>query len=234
MSDKNLFKKPTKIRRALKGTKAPRPSPSRPAGGFKSSQKFKLVQRSNSEPWLWKPGCDVMMAADDDDDDDDVGVLYRPSTCTNIFSTPENLLPGNSSERYNMDTKVVINVTVEGSPGPIRTMVKLGSNVEDIMKLVMNKYNEEGRTPQMDKKSYSAYELHYSYFSLQGLSKSDLIGDVGSRSFYLHRRSSADVTSNQLEALPLPFLPTFLNRKITKLMRKTRKLCIILGCFPSA
>lgn len=67
-----------------------------------------------------------------------------------------------------MDTKVVINVTVEGSPGPIRTMVKLGSNVEDIMKLVMNKYNEEGRTPQMDKKSYSAYELHYSYFSLQG------------------------------------------------------------------
>ncbi|KAG6407965.1 hypothetical protein SASPL_130966 [Salvia splendens] len=136
--------------------------------------------------------------------------------------------------RYNMDTKVVINVTVEGSPGPIRTMVKLGSNVEDIMKLVMNKYNEEGRTPQMDKKSYSAYELHYSYFSLQGLSKSDLIGDVGSRSFYLHRRSSADVTSNQLEALPLPFLPTFLNRKITKLMRKTRKLCIILGCFPSA
>ncbi|XP_047977733.1 uncharacterized protein At4g22758-like [Salvia hispanica] len=239
MSDKNLFKKPTTKRRAFK---APRPSPSaavrlraRPAGGFKSSQKLKLVKRSNSEPWLWKPGGDVMMAAADDDfEDDDVGVLYRPSTCTNIFSSPENLLPGNSSERYNMDTKVVINVTVEGSPGPIRTMVKLGSKVEDIMKLVMNKYNEEGRTPQMDKRSYSAYELHYSYFSLQGLSKSDLIGDVGSRSFYLRRRSSADLTSNQLEALPLPFLPTFFNRKITKLMRKTRKLCKIFGCIPSA
>lgn len=62
----------------------------------------------------------------------------------------------------------MINVTVEGSPGPIRTMVKLGSNVEEITKLVVNKYNEEGRTPLMDKDAFSTYELHHSYFSLQG------------------------------------------------------------------
>lgn len=62
----------------------------------------------------------------------------------------------------------MINVTVEGSPGPIRTMVKLGSNVEEITKLVVKKYNEEGRTPLMDKDAFSTYELHHSYFSLEG------------------------------------------------------------------
>lgn len=70
-------------------------------------------------------------------------------------------------QRYNKDDKVVINVTVEGSPGPIQTMVKLGSNIEEITKLVVKKYNEEGRTPHLDNDAASTCELHHSYFSLQ-------------------------------------------------------------------
>lgn len=189
-------------------------------------------------------------AAEEEEEEVEVGVLYRPRTCVDIFSSPDSLLPrspANCSERYNKDTKVVINVTVEGSPGPIRTMVKLGSNVEEITKLVVKKYNEEGRTPHLDKDAFSTYELHQSYFSLQGLSKSDLIADVGSRSFYLRNRSSsycsddsrADKTSassNQPEAAAssslLPFLPMSVNRKIKKVMRKTRKLWKIFGCIP--
>lgn len=66
---------------------------------------------------------------------------------------------------YNKDGKVVINVSVEGSPGPVRTMVKLGSSVEDTIKIVVDKYAEEGRTPKLD--CNSGLELHHSYFSLQ-------------------------------------------------------------------
>lgn len=68
---------------------------------------------------------------------------------------------------YNKEAKVVVNVTVEGSPGPVRTMVKLGSSVEETIKLVINKYCEEGRTPRLDKNAMSTFELHHSYFSLQ-------------------------------------------------------------------
>lgn len=187
------------------------------------------------------------MAAATEEEEEEVEVLYRPETCVDIFSVPDNLVPrspGNCSERYNTDTKVVINVTVEGSPGPIRTMVKLGSNVEEITKLVVNKYNEEGRTPHLDKDAFSSYELHHSYFSLQGLSKSELIADVGSRSFYLRRRSSSycacsedtDKTSPSASpsASPLPFLPTFVNRKFRKVMRRTRKVWKFFGCMPCA
>ncbi|GKU95448.1 hypothetical protein SLEP1_g8808 [Rubroshorea leprosula] len=66
---------------------------------------------------------------------------------------------------YNKDAKVVINVSVEGSPGPVRTMVKLGCTVEQTIKLVVNKYAEEGRSPKLDHNF--TFELHQSYFSLQ-------------------------------------------------------------------
>lgn len=68
---------------------------------------------------------------------------------------------------YNKDAKVVVNVTVEGSPGPIRAMVKLSSSVEETIKLVIDKYGEQRRTPHLDKDAISTFELHHSYFSLQ-------------------------------------------------------------------
>lgn len=69
---------------------------------------------------------------------------------------------------YNKEAKVVVDVSVEGSPGPIRTMVKLGSSVEDTIKLVVDKYSEEGRTPKIDRNAASSFQLYDSHFSLQG------------------------------------------------------------------
>lgn len=71
---------------------------------------------------------------------------------------------------YKKEAKVVINVTVEGSPGPVRAMIKLGSSVDDTIKLVVAKYGEEGRTPKLEQDSAPSYELHHSYFSLQCMS----------------------------------------------------------------
>lgn len=63
---------------------------------------------------------------------------------------------------------MVVNVTVEGSPGPVRAMVSLGASVEDTIKLVVDKYGQEGRSPRLDRHALSTFELHNSYFSLQG------------------------------------------------------------------
>ncbi|CAN0841851.1 Uncharacterized protein At4g22758 [Linum grandiflorum] len=97
-------------------------------------------------------------------------------TCVESVSSSSPSLPGlNSFDGYSTDAKVVVSVTVEGSPGPVRTMVKLGSTVEDTIKLVVNKYFEEGRTPKLHHREgpdhhghpSSSYELHQSHFSLR-------------------------------------------------------------------
>ncbi|KAI9175024.1 hypothetical protein LWI28_026293 [Acer negundo] len=70
-------------------------------------------------------------------------------------------------QRIRKDAKVVVNVTVEGSLGLIIAMVKLGSNVDETIKVVVAKYNEQGRSPKIDRDTASSLELHHSYFSLQ-------------------------------------------------------------------
>lgn len=70
-----------------------------------------------------------------------------------------------------------------------------------------------------------------------GLDKSELIGDAGSRSFYL-RRSGSNCSSNA-EIIPAtmgsppppPFLlPTFIARKFGKIVRRAHKLWKVVIC----
>ncbi|GMP96021.1 hypothetical protein CsSME_00044846 [Camellia sinensis var. sinensis] len=223
-----------------------------------------ILQRYESEPTLWTVGFAGAVSYGDDSESDDAGVrrrvfpspdvhghllFYRVAVASEISSK----FGGTKSAGYSKDAKVVVNVTVEGSPGPIRTLVKLGANVEDTIKLVINKYSEEGRRPHLDQDAVSTFELHHSYFSLASLNKWDVIGDVGSRSFYLRRGNSDRSSSSGKEMISasfpseivsvtrgstsLPhtpssffFLPPFIARKINKIIRRTRKLWKILGC----
>lgn len=209
-----------------------------------------IPKRSRSEPALVRLS-GVGRTSDRDrnlsitPEEEDDGVLFRPQTCENIFSAsfgyslpPRS--PQMSLEGYNKDAKVVVNVTVEGSPGPVRTMVKLGSSVEETIKLIIDKYGEEGRTPRLDKDAMSTFELHHSYFSLQSLNKSDAIGDAGSRSFYLRKNSSCPSSNASFHSdnMPMPasqplvLLPSFIVKKFYKVIRRSRKLWKILGCIP--
>ncbi|KAH7833707.1 hypothetical protein Vadar_008892 [Vaccinium darrowii] len=244
----------------------PSPSPRRRTSlanrrSSKASRPFRILRRSKSEPNLLTS----VVAADGDvhrNLEAADGVLYRPRTCTDIFSSSESLPPFSPQKieggGYRKEAKVVVNVTVEGSPGPIRTMVQLGSSVEETIRIVVNKYSKEGRSPLLDKHAASTFELHPSYFSLQCLSKSDMIGEVGSRSFYLRRKgnsdhsrscrdggimvSAASFTSDQIASAssstttttpsppPLLFLSALIARSFRKLVRRTCKLWKILGC----
>lgn len=172
-----------------------------------------------------------------------------------ITTTDVKLIQG-----YRLEDKVVVNVTVEGSPGPIKTLVKLGSSVADTINLVLHKYNEEGRTPKLPSHSASSFDLHLSNFTLQsespsqlgiiywlysiqlkfivwciGIEKTELMGDIGSRTFYLRRRrNNSSSSSGSLSPPPIPPPPflvsTFVSRKFSKFFRRMSKLFRIAIC----
>ncbi|XP_022156812.1 uncharacterized protein At4g22758 [Momordica charantia] len=232
------------------------PSPRRatPPRNRRPSKPSKFT-RCSSEPNLWT--ADANANADDANADAGDGderseregeaILFRPHTFSEAFASSPLLIPSprRGFEGYKKDAKVVINVTVEGSPGPVRTMVKLGSSVEETIKLVVAKYGEEGRTPKLERDSASAFELHHSYFSLQSLDRAEIIGEIGSRSFYLRKSNNSSgeagdcsqeigkETRDVAVAPPIPpgFLLTgFIARKMAKIVRRTRKIWNFIVC----
>ncbi|GMJ06159.1 hypothetical protein HRI_004285100 [Hibiscus trionum] len=260
MSEKSLRRRLPRCRRPRPPHPSPTPrlrTPPPHRRSLKKSSKYgTILKRCASEPCLWSSSTeDQQTRSGFLGSETEGGPLFRPRTCTDVFASSPSLsglCSPSSSPRlgfefgmhgYNKDAKVVINVSVEGSPGPVRTMVKLGSSVDDTIKLVVDKYVEEGRTPKLD--SSSGLELHHSYFSLQSLDKSISIGDAGSRSFYLRKNSSGHSSSgasfvseinpprpNSPPAVPHPafLVPGFLARKLSKIMRRTHRLWKVLVC----
>ncbi|CAI9274316.1 unnamed protein product [Lactuca saligna] len=240
----------------------PRPSPSthRKVAIHRSSnwkkQYSKSINRCNSEPTLLIAGISLADAGVDVGDDHrymtppgDSCSIFRTRISTDVFSSSPELLPNSpeKSKSYNKDAKVVVKVMVEGSPGPIRALVKLGSSVDETIRLVMNKYNAEGRSPQIHQDVTSSYELHHSYFSLKRLDKSNVIGEIGSRSFYMRKSvndkedmcSNGSVDSIIVESTtndsPTSRLNIFLRglvyQELKKIITMTNKIWRFFGCF---
>ncbi|XP_030469314.2 uncharacterized protein At4g22758-like [Syzygium oleosum] len=222
-----------------------------------------LLKRSSSEPRLGRFGSvEDGVGRSISRRSNRGGSVSRHETCTDVnAAAPAAAASSSSSSLLGMtspppnyegpkgDAKVVVNVTVEGSPGPIRAMVRLGSSVEDTIRLVMDRYGREGRAPKLlpHHAAPASFELHPSHFSLHGLDKSELIGDVGSRSFYLRRSSnghgagedSASLVPEVVSAKSTPpsippsllLAPTFVARRIGKIIRRTPKLWRFFICF---
>ncbi|KAK9079720.1 hypothetical protein SSX86_001393 [Deinandra increscens subsp. villosa] len=200
---------------------------------------LRLIKRCKSEPALLT--LDVDAAMEDIHD----GVIAQRRACTDGFRSSQDLVLPYSPpeiEGYNKDKdrKVVVNVTVEGSPGPVRTMLKLGSSVEETMEIIKKQYSSEGRSPQLH---LSTFELHQSYFSLQRLDKSHMIGDIGSRSFYM-RKCNNENTFTRSEIIstrennsppqnPIIVFPNFIFNSFKKIMKLSCKLSKLIGCIDS-
>lgn len=170
--------------------RSPRPGINSEAGRS-PSEYANILTSYKSEPILPNAGGGEVVVVVEQQEEE---VLYRPQTCADIFLPPSESLQVINWEsiglceiklqysvnyptklrieqivlqRYNRDAKVVVNVTVEGSPGAVRTMVKLGSDVAETIKLVINKYNQQGRTPPLREAAAAHFELHRSFFSLE-------------------------------------------------------------------
>ncbi|KAG7546533.1 hypothetical protein ISN44_As12g018780 [Arabidopsis suecica] len=171
-------------------------------------------------------------------------IVYLPRIRSEVFasspsllnlSSPSSLSPINQEGNTKEAPKVVISVAVEGSPGPVRAMVKLSCDVEETIKIVVDKYCKEGRTPKLDRDS--AFELHQSHFSIQCLEKREIIGEIGSRSFYMRKKahetegSFAGITPVRTTLIPSSnLIGSCIAQFIGKIIRRTRKIWNILVC----
>ncbi|KAL1190843.1 hypothetical protein V5N11_005862 [Cardamine amara subsp. amara] len=206
-----------------------------------NSKSYKILGRSFSEPNLHRSS-----ASEDEDHrhcstpmidlpaEESEQIIYLSKIRSEVFASAPSLsgfsslssssFPINQQVYKREATKVVINVSVEGTPGPVRTLVKLSCNVEETIKIVVEKYLKEGRTPKLDKDL--VFELYQSHFSIQCLEKTEVIGEIGSRSFYMRKREpvrrSVQSSSNLIES--------FMAQKIGRIVRRTRKIWNILVC----
>ncbi|VAI34388.1 hypothetical protein VPH35_091244 [Triticum aestivum] len=182
--------------------------------------------------------------------------INRPHTCYDVlapdspFASSSLLLPPDRRTPWE-EAKVVVNVTVEGSAGPVRAMVSLGSSIRDAIAAVVERYHREGRSPRLDPASAESFQLHHSHFSLQSLNKNDKIGEVGGRNFYLHKsggtnglalqRGEPGVHSGggettqshggQLAGVPYHHhLLAIVMKKLDKIGRRTKRLWRLLTC----
>ncbi|XP_008798523.1 uncharacterized protein At4g22758 [Phoenix dactylifera] len=232
-----------------------------PLRRVKPRKPVKVLTRSASEPILWTARLhpettdgDASSRGMGDRSHSEIGqpvCLPRPYTCSDVFSSSPFLQsPSPSSQHPSEEMKVVVSVTVEGSPGPVRAMVRLGASVEEAISVVVDKYGREGRSPKLDLEAAACFQLHHSHFSLQSLNKSDKIGEVGSRSFYLRKSSSnnsfsfgregSDMTTGGSETgllngssaavPPDHFFLSFIVKWLNKIGRRTRKLWRMVAC----
>ncbi|TYH59400.1 hypothetical protein ES332_D08G219400v1 [Gossypium tomentosum] len=167
---------------------------------LKQSSKYsRILKRCASEPCLWSSTRTFMGSKGEESS------LFGPQTSIDAFASSHSL-----------------------SPGPVRTMVKLGASVEDAIKLVLH---------------YLGFELHHSYFSLQSLDKLQLIGDASCRTFYLRKKSSLAHCRNggsgsyvskigpAKAKSPAYFVPAFMARTVAKIVRGIRRLWKVFLCF---
>ncbi|XP_050378666.1 uncharacterized protein LOC126795976 [Argentina anserina] len=111
-----------------------------------------------------------------------------------LWKAPETR-PGYSQHRL---TKLLLNVTIERSLGPVQVVMSPENTVNDLIKSAVDIYVEEKRRPLVKDTDPHRFELHYSQFSLESLKADEKLIKLGSRNFFLCSNSSgsAAVSSN--------------------------------------
>ncbi|KAL2937601.1 hypothetical protein RDABS01_021050 [Bienertia sinuspersici] len=95
-------------------------------------------------------------------------------------------------------TKVLLNVSIQGSIGAIQVIISPDLKVKDLITATVKQYVKEGRRPVISFSNVADFDLHYSQFSLESLDREEKIAELGSRNFFLCKRKeeSAGTTSS--------------------------------------
>lgn len=97
--------------------------------------------------------------------------LRRPSTQPNLLSTSVSISKSTPSEnvanRPPKPTKLLLNVTMLGSFGPVHVVMSMDSTVADLIASAVRHYVKEGRRPVLPTTDPSRFNLHYSQFCLE-------------------------------------------------------------------
>ncbi|KAG0474559.1 hypothetical protein HPP92_014245 [Vanilla planifolia] len=87
-------------------------------------------------------------------------------------------------------TKLLVNVTVERSLGPIHVLISPENTVAELIQAAVDTYVREGRRPLLALTDPKGFELHYSKFTLESLDPQEKVVNLGSRNFFVCSRIS--------------------------------------------
>lgn len=120
-------------------------------------------------------------------------LLRRPRTVPDLLSAGRiSAGTGKSPEMKDKLklTKLLLNVTIQRSIGPVHVLISLESTVQDLIAAALRQYSKEGRRPVLTSVNPADYDLHYSQFSLESLDREEKLIGLGSRNFFLCPKTS--------------------------------------------
>ncbi|KAK6926656.1 hypothetical protein RJ641_008375 [Dillenia turbinata] len=115
------------------------------------------------------------------------GSIPRPKTVPDLLAA-KDLIGTTSSNGIDIKppklTKLLLNVTIDRSLGPVQILLSPESTVGDLISVAIKQYAKEGRRPILPTADASAFDLHYSQFSLESLDRDEKVMNLGSRNFF--------------------------------------------------
>ncbi|CAF2164684.1 uncharacterized protein At4g22758 [Brassica rapa] len=112
------------------------------------------------------------------------GELRRPKTLPELFSSGRTVVEPVSSKPPRL-TKLLLNVTVQGSLGALQIIISPESTVDDLIDAAIRLYVKEARRPFLPESEPARFDLHYSQFSLESIGREQKLISLGSRNFFL-------------------------------------------------
>ena len=95
--------------------------------------------------------------------------LRRPKTVPDLKTGMRNGVVSPSMEEFKSKrlTKVLVNVTIQGSVGTVQVLISPDLTVKDLIIAAIKQYAKEGRRPFLSCTNLEDFSLHYSQFSLE-------------------------------------------------------------------
>lgn len=98
--------------------------------------------------------------------------LIRPRTMPDLLSSGRVAVGNIPAARRPLKlTKLLLNVTIQRSLGPVQVVVSPEWTVGDLIAAALRQYGKEGRRPILASTDPSAFDRHYSQFSLESKSR---------------------------------------------------------------
>ncbi|CAN0841847.1 Uncharacterized protein At4g22758 [Linum grandiflorum] len=94
-------------------------------------------------------------------------------------------------------TKLLVNVRIERSLGPVQVIMSPENRVRDLIKAAVDIYVAEKRRPFLEETDPRRFQLHYSQFTFESLDEEEKLVNLESRNFFMcsSERSSPTYTS---------------------------------------
>ncbi|XP_059444011.1 uncharacterized protein At4g22758-like [Corylus avellana] len=112
-------------------------------------------------------------------------------------------------------TRLLLNVTIERSLGPVQVVISPEKTTGDLIKAALDIYSREKRRPLLPESDPHRFELHYSQFSLESLKREEKLINLGSRNFFMCSKPSISSCSSCSEEAKMTIFTAF---PLTKLM----------------